>query len=167
MKRPVVIGLVALSVALNVAFVGTWLAHVLTCRGYRRASPPGLACGIHAQLDLSDAQRGEIEALVSRFRGSAAAVCAEAGRHRAELFEILAAEPVECAAVASKREEIAACQRRMQDLVLDHILAQKALLTPEQQAEFFKILGKSGTCPGNGPLGGGAGRGDCPGTFGE
>ena len=160
MKRPIILGLVALSAALNVAFVGTWLAHVAGCVVHRPTAPRAFPCGLHAELDLSDAQRREIEALVARFRESAREICAEAGRHRTELFALLAADPVDREAAEAKRGEIAECQQRMQELVLDHILAQKAVLTPEQRAEFFRVLGESGTCLGHGPLGRGAGGED-------
>jgi uncharacterized membrane protein len=148
MKRPVVVALVALSICLNIAFAAMWMMHSFGRNGSREG-----ACSLHARIGLSDEQRSRLEPAVARFRESAAAVCAEARRHRAELFGLLAADTVDRSAVQAKQGEIAACQHTLQNLVVEHLLSQRELLSPEQRVELFRTLGGGGPCPGHGLTG--------------
>jgi Spy/CpxP family protein refolding chaperone len=146
--------LVGLSVALNVGFVATWAVHVLgRDRRPPFCQPRGGRCGIHVRLGTTDEQWAKVRPLIERFRESARETCAEANRHRAELFGLLAAEPVDREAVRAKQEEIISCQRRMQELVIEHMLKQKEVLNPGQREEFFRMLKERTSCPGHGTLG--------------
>jgi Spy/CpxP family protein refolding chaperone len=46
----------------------------------------------------------------------------------------------------------------MQELVINHILAEKELLTPEQRKELFDLLRQRSGCGGRGPMIGNTGQ---------
>ena len=161
--------LVILSVGLNVAFVTTWIVHAVGCRHdgtkhcrHREGKEFG-PCSLHRRLGTSDEQWRRIEPLLAKFRESSQTVCSEVAGHRRELIDLLAAAEVDREAVRAKQEDILAGQRKMQELLIAHLLAEKELLSPEQQAELFRLLRTRTRCPGHGPMGAGPGRGgSCP-----
>lgn len=112
---------------------------------------------------MNDEQRRRTEPLLAEFRKSSQTVCSEVAGHRRELIDLLAAPEVDREAVQAKQEGILAGQRRMQELLIAHLLAEKELLSPVQQEELFKLLRARTRRPGHGPMGGGLGTGgSCP-----
>jgi len=159
--------LILLSVTLNVAFVVSWAIHALPgrlgcLRGPRQGQ--GVWCPLHRQLGTSEAQWREIEPRLAEFRKSAGAVCEEVNRARGEMIDLIAAPEPSPEAIRAKQEEILAGQRRMQELVIDHLLSQKKALTPDQQRQLFDMLRRRSGCAGHGPMMGRAGmEAICPG----
>jgi HEAT repeat protein len=82
----------------------------------------------------------------------------QATRARLELLDLLAAPEPDMKTIVVKQEEILAGQRRMQELVIKHILAEKELLTPEQLKELFNLLRQRSRCGGRGPMIGNTGQ---------
>ena len=164
--------LILLSVALNVAFAAIWAAHMLHGRLCGSDGPEqgeGVSCPLHRRLGTTEAQWREIEPRLSEFRKTARAVCGEVSRARAELIDLLAAADPDPEAVRAKQEEILAGQRRMQELIINHLLDEKKSLTHDQQSQLFDLLRRRSGCAGHGPMMGGAGMGPMapPGTAGE
>jgi Spy/CpxP family protein refolding chaperone len=162
--------LIMLSVALNLAFAGVWAAYALPSRSHardqqRRAA--GVWCPLNRRLGVSDAQWREIEPRLAKFQESAGAVCAQAVHARAELIDLIAATPPDTAAIHAKQEEIIRGQRRMQELVVENLLNEKAALTPAQQERLFGIMRQQAGCLGHGPMTGRAGATTCPGAEAE
>jgi Spy/CpxP family protein refolding chaperone len=152
--------LIILSVALNLAFIGVWATHVLRTR-WHAGSPCGHAeggggiwCPLHRQLGASTEQWKRIEPRLSEFREAAQAVCQDVTRRRSEMIDLLASPQPDRQAIAAKQEEILTGQRKMQQLVTDHLLAEKDVLTPEQQKELFDLLRRRSGCIGMGPMSG-------------
>jgi Spy/CpxP family protein refolding chaperone len=107
---------------------------------------------LHRRLGTDQEQWQRIEPVVMAFRKESQAVCQEVTRARLELLNLLAAPQPDRQAIAAKQEEILAGQRRMQQLVIEHLLAEKEVLTPGQQKDLFDLLrGRSG-CAGHGPM---------------
>ena len=150
--------LIVLSLAFNLAFVGVWAAMALTRSPDRlslQANPgssSGIWCPLHRQLGVSPEQWRRIEPRLKEFREAAAAICQEVTGKRAELIGLLAVHAPDRAAIAAKQEEILAGQRRMQDLVINYLLAEKHLLTPQQQIQLFDLLRQRKARGGSGPL---------------
>jgi len=163
MRRKITILLIVLSAGLNVAFVAMWAAHALPrhlCGTSKPGQDNGVWCPIHRRMDVSDAQWREIEPRLRTFRGAARDVCAEVNRSREELITLIAAPEIDQAAIAAKQEEILAGQRKMQSLVIEHLLNEKETLNTEQQETFFRMLRRRSGCASHGPamgmgLGGG------------
>jgi len=155
------------SVALNVAFIGVWLGHAIPAGMGKEPAPakPGRIWGpLHAQLNVSAAQWEQIEPRLKAFRASAQAVCQQVSQLRLEMLELLAAPRADREAIAAKREEIQAGQGKMQELVIGQLLAEKEILTAEQQQRLFELIrqqsgcDRGGTLMMSGPSQGGIGR---------
>ena len=151
--------LIVASIALNLAFVGVWLAHAIPAgTGKEVASPPAASgriwCPLHERLNVSDEQWAQIEPRLREFRQSAQSVCQHVSKLRMEMLELIAAPTPDLEAIAGKQEEIQAGQRKMQGLVIGHLLAEKEILTPEQEERLFALIRERS----GGPMRGGIGR---------
>ncbi len=156
MRRKVVLLLIALSVALNVAFVTVWALHTLPplMRRGESAGTEGIWCPLHRRLAATEAQWREIEPRLVEFQKAARDVCEEVNQSRSELISLIADDEPDVEAIQAKQEEILAGQRRMQQLVIDYLLADKRTLTPEQQRQLFDMLRQRAGCAGHGPIAG-------------
>ena len=156
MRRKVVLLLIALSVALNVAFVTVWALHALPplMRRGESAGTGGIWCPLHRRLAATEAQWREIEPRLVEFQKAARDVCEEVNQSRSELIGLIAGDEPDMEAILAKQEEILAGQRRMQQLVIDYLLADKRTLTPEQQRQLFDMLRQRAECAGHGPIAG-------------
>lgn len=161
--------LIVASVTLNLAFVGVWLAHAIPAGmgeevGAPAARSGAIWCPLHQRLDVSPEQWARIEPLLQEFRQAAQSVCQHVSTLRLEMMELIAAPNPNRKAIAAKQAEIQASQGRMQDLVISHLLAEKEILTPEQQERLFTMIREQGECVRQGPRimsgrsGGGIGR---------
>jgi len=131
--------LILLSVALNGAFAVTWLCQIAT-GGAACPELPAEECPLARQLGASPSQWQQLEPHLTAFCRAAQGLCRQINRQQRELIDLLAADPPDRAAIRGKQEEILAGQRQMQELVVEHLLAQKALLTPQQQRTFFDLI---------------------------
>ena len=150
--------LVVLSVALNVAVVGVWAAHAV--RGHssgqdrcvRDDGKEGVWCPLHRRLNVTDEQWQRLEPRFEQFRRDSEALCREVTRRRGALIDLVASPQSDRQAIAAKQEEILAGQHRIQQLVIDHLLAEKEVLTPHQQQELFDLLRRRSGCAGYRPM---------------
>jgi Spy/CpxP family protein refolding chaperone len=146
------------SLALHVAFIGVSAAQIIRARTGTRevcATRPGqgeIWCPLHRRLGTTPEQWKRIEPQLAEFRTAALAVCEEVGRRRAEMIDLLSAPDSDRQAVAAKQEEILAGQRRMQRLVIEHLLAEKDVLTAAQQKSLFDLMRERSRGEGRGPL---------------
>jgi Spy/CpxP family protein refolding chaperone len=137
--------LVLLSVALNGAFVAGWLSQTLPAKLRTQVAKPA-GCTLFQKLGLSETQLRELEPRLAKFRATARAQCREIGRLRRQLIDLLAA-PEPCReAIRAKQKEILEGQRKMQDLVVEQLLAEKSTLTPEQQRALFDLIRSECSC---------------------
>jgi len=150
--------LIVASVALNLAFVGVWLAHAISAGvgGELAPSPPAtpgrIWCPLHEKLNLTDEQWEQIEPRLREFRQSAQSVCDTVSQLRLEMVELIAAPTPDLEAIAAKQEEIQAGQQKMQGLVIGHLLAEKEILTPEQEERLFTMIREQSGCDRRGPM---------------
>ena len=146
--------LVVLSVALNVAFIGVWAAHAIgSLRPVEPADDHGKVwCPLHRRLNVTDEQWRKIEPRMAEFRRASEALRQEINRSRGEMMDLVASPQPDRQAITAKQEEIRAGQRRMQRLVIEHLLAEKEVLTLEQQKVFFDMLRRRSGCAGPGRM---------------
>jgi len=133
--------LILLSIGLNIAFVGAWIlratqADRLADAGRKQA----VWCPLHRALNVTAEQWETLEPHLSAFRNNADAICNEVNRKREEMLDLLAVAEPDRQALADKQEEILACQRKMQHLIIEHLLFEKTVLTSRQQEDFFKLF---------------------------
>ncbi len=154
MWRSARVFLVVLSVALNIAFVAVWLVHAARSR-HESASAgvePGLEesvwCPLHRELGVDRQQWQEIEPRLKEFQASAGDLCRRIGQLRSEVIELITSEEPDLAAIRAKQDEILASKRKIQQLVVSHLLAEKGTLTVDQQKQLFEMLRNRTGCPG-------------------
>lgn len=75
----------------------------------------------------------------------------DVNRSREKLIELLAAPQVDRAAIAAKQGEIHAGQRKMQSLVIEHLLDQKKALNAKHQEALFRMLRRRSRSTGHDP----------------
>ena len=144
--------LVVLSISLNAAFIGAWV--VQAARGHR-TSPErhgqaceGVGCLLHRSLDVTNEQWERLEPGLAQFRQDSESLCQDIRRRRGELIDLIVSPQPDREAIAAKQEEISAGQRQMQELVIAHLLAEKQMLTVEQQAKLFQMIRERSGCAG-------------------
>ena len=167
--------LIVLSVALNLAFVGVWAVRAIAAHQWSRGTcgpgeAGGMWCPLHRSLGVTQDQWQKVEPRLAEFQEKSQTLCQDVERMRTELIDLLASPQTDPAAVAAKQEEILNGQKRMQDLVVKQLLAEKEVLTQDQQKALFNMLLRRGGCGGHGmPMMGPAsgrqapGAQDCPG----
>ena len=163
--------LISLSIGLNLAFVVFWAAEALPSH-FRAQDQSGhderVSCPLHRQLGATEEQWREIEPRVVKFQESARLVCGEARRAQGEMIDLIAAPEPNREAIRAKQEEIMACQRRMQELVVNHLLNEKTVLTREQQEQLFRMVRQQAGCAAHGAMTGSTDREPmCPGAAAE
>jgi len=137
--------LFALSVGLNLAFIAVWLVHSLSVPGdagglSRPESDGAVPSALHREIGVTEEQWRKIEPLVLDFREKATKQRQKISALRGQLMELLTMSNVDKAAIRKTQEEILAGQRRMQNLVIDHLLKEKELLSPEQGKKLMQFL---------------------------
>jgi len=154
MGRSAKLFVVVLSVTVNIAFVAVWLAHAAGCRhasarvGVKPEQPTSVWCPLHRELGVDTQQWQEIEPRLRAFQASAGELCRHIGQLRSEVIESIASEEPDLAAIRAKQDEILASQRKVQQLVVNHLLAEKEILTVDQQARLFEMLRNRTGCSG-------------------
>lgn len=143
------------SVALNAGFVTMWAIYALPTHfghtGLKADSNAKscVSCSLHRQLGTSEKQWQEIEPRLAEFKMSCQAVCREVNQVCKEIIDLIAAPQTDFEAIRAKQDEILAGQRRMQELVISQLLAEKEMLTPQQQKSLFNMIRKQSCSAGS------------------
>jgi len=153
MRKKMASLLIVLSVTLNVAVVGFWAMRSLRSRlaAGGHCGNREVGCPLHRRLGTDPEQWQRIKPLVTAFRKESQAVCQDVSQARLEMLDLLAAPEPDKEKIAAKQEKILAGQRRVQELAIKHLLAEKELLTPEQCKELFDLLRRRSGCGGHDP----------------
>lgn len=147
--------LIVVSVALNVAFVAMWIAYAAPSQARpeetgQRETQQTIWCPLHRELGVTEEQWAQIEPRLRKFQAAVGELCQEVNGKRSEVIALIAAEQPDAEAIRAKQDEILATKRSIQGLVVDHLLAEKQILTPQQQQQLFEML-RNRTCYGAGP----------------
>jgi Spy/CpxP family protein refolding chaperone len=68
------------------------------------------------------------------------------------VIDLIAAEEPDAESIRAKQDEILATKRRIQDLVADHLLAEKEILSPKQQQRLSEMLRNRTHCASGPPM---------------
>jgi len=118
------------SVALNIAFVGSYAYRTLTSR-------PTFA---YEEMRLDDDQRARIISSRDRFLYNIDRIGNDiVGRH-ADLVDAIAADSPDRTAIQARLDEIRSLQQSMQQVVVEHLLEDRGILRPAQRQQFFALL---------------------------
>ena len=157
--------LLALSIGLNAAFIALWLAHAVPeliadqkklKSGSDDAAVPSI---IHRQIGVKPEQWEQIGPHVRDFQRKAKDQRRMIRALRGQLMELLASPTVDERAIKAKQEEILSGQRQMQNFVIELLLKEKEILTPEQQRALLEVIHQHCNCgEEDGSYGRGIGR---------
>jgi Spy/CpxP family protein refolding chaperone len=155
------------SLALNVAFVVAWAAPSLLARPGDSpcGKADGVGCPLYRRLGVTADQWRKIEPRLKAYQDRSREYCLGINRSKNELIDLVAAPEADRKAIEAKQKDILAGHEKMQTELVDHLLAEKKVLNPDQQARLFGMLRSRG-CEGCGPCGGpesGGTRRGCPG----
>ena len=151
--------LIVASVALNVAFVAMWIAYAAPSQARpeetgQRATQHTIWCPLHRELGVTEGQWQQIEPRLREFQATVGELCQQVNTKRSEVMDLIAAEEPEAESIRAKQDEILATKRRIQDLVANHLLAEKEILTPRQQQRLFEMLRNRAHCAAGPPMAG-------------
>jgi Spy/CpxP family protein refolding chaperone len=138
MKRALLLGLLVVSLAANgvVAFYAV------------RRHAPGMMAGLPFEpplfrvLSLTEVQKGEIMARRERLMALREATAARLGELRGQLADALALGEAGRPRVDEVLAGLEAAQRDYQRAVVEHLLAVRETLTPDQRPVFERMLGE-------------------------
>lgn len=137
MKRALVLGLLALSLAANAAVAWHALRRARAeADGGIPAEPP-----LFKHLSLTDAQRSAILARRASLMERRAAAGARLAALRGELADALSQGEANRARIDAVLGELERAQREYQRSVVEHLLGVRELLTPAQRPVFETLLG--------------------------
>jgi len=101
-----------------------------------------VGCPLFRQIGVSPEQWNRLQPLLREFGQASEAIRMDVDRKCAEVYALLVAPDVDRRAIAARQEEILAGQRRMQDLSIEQLLAEKRFLTRRQQVVYFDLLNR-------------------------
>ncbi|MBI5439708.1 MAG: periplasmic heavy metal sensor [Deltaproteobacteria bacterium] len=149
---------IVFSVFLNVAFLGTYLYRELPRWLRPEVSSHALP---YQALQLTAEQLRAFEPLRDAFHAQLRQVGGELQGEQLRLLGLLAKPDPDLAAIHAGQARVSELQRVIQDAVIEHLLQQNRIFTPEQQVRFFQVLRERiegadlGSPPWLGPNGGG------------
>jgi len=91
-------------------------------------------------INLTEDQRRRVELIRERFLPYVAGMRQELHERRMELADLLFATPLDGDRVKATVEAIAGLQLDLEQGVIDHIIEENGLLTPEQQRQFHQVI---------------------------
>ncbi len=140
MKKNLIILAITFSVALNLVFIGSFLYHGSGPISQARLEGRGNNHPLYEELDLTKDQLERFQPLHDSFH----AFVKEQGRKikekQLELVGLLAMDQPDRLAIEGKKEGIRFLQGQMQAKVIDHLLEESKVFTPEQRKKFFALI---------------------------
>jgi Spy/CpxP family protein refolding chaperone len=159
MRRTILTLPLALLLGINLSALGTLLYYRWGTAANATEPTAYVRHGfLQGELGLTERQLAQTEALRQAFAEKMAPLRRQLQDQNAELVRLLTADPSDTAQVNALLDEIAALQRQLQALAVDHLRQQAKLLQPEQRAKFFQVM-EEGMCSRGGRSGCGRGRG--------
>lgn len=91
-------------------------------------------------IKLTEGQKQQVEEIRKDFLPRVAGIRQALRQKRLELNELLFAEPPDMQAIEDKSRDISKLQAQLEKEVIEHIIEEKQLLTPEQRRQFYKVI---------------------------
>ncbi|MHB9154954.1 MAG: Spy/CpxP family protein refolding chaperone [Endomicrobiales bacterium] len=144
MKTRIMAIALAISFAFNLAVLATFAHHRLTKKEFRKWPKESSwhQKKMRAMLGLTEDQAQLMEKDREALRKAIEPVREELQKKRSELFTLLSADPVDNARVDALVAGISSLQMKMEKNVIEHSLAIRKYLTPEQQKKLQDSLHK-------------------------
>ena len=91
-------------------------------------------------IALTNEQKRQVEDIRRDFLPKVEGIRQSLRGNRRQLNELLFAEVPDLKIIEEKSNEISALQAKLEREVIDHILQEKELLSPEQKREFYQVI---------------------------
>ncbi|MGE5300101.1 MAG: Spy/CpxP family protein refolding chaperone, partial [Acidobacteriota bacterium] len=91
-------------------------------------------------IKLTEEQKTQVEEIRKDFLPRVAGIRQALRQRRLELNDLLFGEPPDMQAIAGKSGDISKLQAQLEREVVDHILQEKELLSPEQKRQFYDVI---------------------------
>jgi len=91
-------------------------------------------------IALTNEQKRQVEDIRRDFLPKVEGIRQSLRGNRLQLNELLFAEVPDLKTIAEKSNEISVLQAKLEREVIDHILQEKELLSPEQKREFYQVI---------------------------
>lgn len=91
-------------------------------------------------IALTNEQKRQVEDIRREFLPKVEGIRQSLSRNRLQLNDLLFAESPDLRTIADKSNEISTLQAKLEREVIDHILQEKELLSPEQKREFYQVI---------------------------
>ena len=91
-------------------------------------------------IALTENQKQEVEDIRKEFLPRVAGIRQTLRQKRLELNDLLFTEPSDMQAIEGKSRDISNLQTQLEKEVIDHILQEKELLSPEQKRQFYDVI---------------------------
>ncbi len=174
MKGKLMLLILISSLVLNLAFISTWAFNYFYDSTFANSNQQSKSAGeqetwspLHKKLGVSEEQWEKIEPKMKEFREKIRKQRSKMQDLRLGMLDILSASRVDKEAMQKQQEKIFRAKRSMQDIVLNHILQEKKLLTENQTKEMFNMLrNRMGHQGSKKPIGTNATKERCPGAAG-
>lgn len=108
----------------------------------RIADRPDRSAALAEKLGLSPEQQASMQEADARFRKEAGVKRAGLLKQREHLLSLIKAEATDKAAIGAALADIKALQGEIEAAVVEHMLAEKSMLTPQQREKYLKLLEK-------------------------
>jgi hypothetical protein len=127
------------SVALNLVFVGTYIAYQLHpfsgVHGVKAPEEP-----LFVQLNLSPEQLKNVKVERNRFQNRLQELGQAIKENQFNLVDLLETTPADQQAIKRNQQEIQSVQGQAQIEVIEHFLRVSTLLTSDQRSRFFTLI---------------------------
>ncbi|MFH1147553.1 MAG: Spy/CpxP family protein refolding chaperone [Pseudomonadota bacterium] len=91
-------------------------------------------------IDLTADQREKVEEIRRTFLPRVAGIRQELRNRRMELSDLLFESPLDRNKINAVVKEVSRLQLALEQEVIEHIIEENGLLTPDQQREFYKVI---------------------------
>jgi len=149
MKKKLLILCLTFSVAINIGVLGSagysWLKISGEERPHQEEKHSPMSF-LGKELSLSQSQAREMESLRKALEPKMEEIREELRDKRVQLVNLLMEAEADLEKINIQLNEIESLQTELQKLVIDHLLQEKKILSPEQQKKFFSIISKR-LCP--------------------
>lgn len=103
---------------------------------------PDRSAALAEKLSLTPEQQASMKEADAAFRKEAGVKRAGLVKKREHLLSLIKAETADKAAIGAALADINALQGEIEAAVVEHMLAEKSMLTPQQREKYLKLLEK-------------------------
>jgi Spy/CpxP family protein refolding chaperone len=146
MKNKVMISLLTASLAMNIGVAAMFGQKIFQAKAVTNERYCPFSTNdnpLYNLLNLSSDQLGSIKSIAGDFHQTIARLSNEVQEKRSVMLSLMEKDGVDMNQIEIVRHDIGSLQSQIQQIVFEHILQMKKLLTSEQRKVFFQAMRQS------------------------